>query len=94
MLPLLTNLPRETLVQQINDGLILLVLGMGTVFIFLVLLIYATKIMSKICANISPAETTAAKPAQKPAATTAKVVAKSNDAAIAAAIAAAYDKER
>ena len=83
MLPLLTNLPRETLVQQINDGLILLVLGMGTVFIFLVLLIYATKIMSKICANISPAETTAA-----------KVVAKSNDAAIAAAIAAAYDKER
>ena len=94
MLPLLTNLPRETLVQQINDGLILLVLGMGTVFIFLVLLIYATKIMSKICANISPAETTAAKPAQKPAATTANVVAKSNDAAIAAAIAAAYDKER
>lgn len=95
MLALLTNLPRETLVQQINDGLILLVLGMGTVFIFLVLLIYATKIMSKVCSRISPAEKAEVKSVQRPVAATApKTVAKSNDAAIAAAIAAAYDKER
>ena len=48
MLALLTNLPREILVQQIKDGLILLLLGMGTVFIFLILLVYITKLMSKI----------------------------------------------
>lgn len=96
MLSLLTNLPRETLVQQIYDGLILLILGMGTVFIFLVLLIYATKIMSKICAKISPAETAPKAAAKKPsqAAAAPATVARSNDAAIAAAIAAAYDKER
>lgn len=95
MLSLLTNLPREVLVQQIYDGLILLVLGMGTVFIFLVLLIYATKLMSKICARISPQTSEVKTVEKKPSATaTPNVVAKSNDAAIAAAIAAAYDKER
>lgn len=93
MLSLLTNLPREILVQQIKDGLILLLLGMGTVFIFLILLVYITKLMSKICAKFEPAP---AAPVQKApsAATAPKTVAKSNDAAIAAAIAAAYDKER
>ena len=94
MLSLLTNLPREILVQQIYDGLILLVLGMGTVFIFLILLVYITKLMSKICAKIEPAP---AAPVQKKPSTPAarpNVKKKSNDAALAAAIAAAYDKER
>lgn len=94
MLSLLTNLPREILVQQIKDGLILLVLGMGTVFIFLILLVYITKLMSRICAKLEP-ETTAPAAEKKPsAAARPNVVAKSNDAAVAAAIAAAYDKER
>ena len=94
MLALLTNLPREILVQQIKDGLILLVLGMGTVFIFLILLVYITKLMSRICAKLEP-ETTAPAAEKKPsAAARPNVVAKSNDAAVAAAIAAAYDKER
>lgn len=96
MLSLLTNLPREVLVQQIYDGLVLLVLGMGTVFVFLIVLIFVTKLMSKICMKF---ETPAPAPQAK-ATNTAKTVAqpsvsaKSNDAAIAAAIAAAYDKER
>lgn len=94
MLSLLTNLPREILVQQIKDGLILLVLGMGTVFIFLILLVYITKLMSRICAKLEP-ETTAPATEKKPSAVARpNVVAKSNDAAVAAAIAAAYDKER
>ncbi len=95
MLSLLTNLPREVLIQQIYDGLVLLVLGMGTVFVFLVILIYATKLMSKICMKFDkPAaqpvkKTSQSAPSAKPA-----VSARSNDAAIAAAIAAAYDKDR
>lgn len=93
MLSLLTNLPREILVQQIKDGLILLVLGMGTVFIFLILLVCITKLMSRICAKLEP-ETTAPAAEKKPSAARPNVVAKSNDAAVAAAIAAAYDKER
>ena len=46
---MLYNLPKELLTAQLMDGLVLLVLGMGTVFVFLVILIYATKLMSKLC---------------------------------------------
>ncbi|HIV99062.1 MAG TPA: OadG family protein [Candidatus Ornithospirochaeta avicola] len=93
MLTLLVNLPKETLVQQIKDGGILLVLGMGTVFIFLVILIYATKFMSSVVKKLEPQEEV--KPQNtsrnKKAETSAK---KNDDAALAAAIAAAYDRER
>ena len=84
------NLPKELLSAQLMDGLVLLVLGMGTVFVFLVILIYATKLMSKLCNRNQTA------PAQ--AVSSAPVVQKApaapvqDDAAIAAAIAAAYDK--
>ena len=36
----------------ITDGLILMGLGIGVVFVFLTLLIFTTKLMSKICRNI------------------------------------------
>ncbi len=98
MLGLLYNMPREELIAQLYDGLVLLVLGMGTVFVFLVLLIYITKIMSKLCmrdpshpAN-SKAKAEAAAPA--PAARTMAAAPANDDAAVAAAIAAAYDKSR
>ena len=52
MLTLLTNMPREELIAQLYDGLVLMVLGMGTVFVFLVILIYASKLMSRICMNL------------------------------------------
>ena len=86
------NLPKELLSAQLMYGLVLLVLGMGTVFVFLVILIYATKLMSKLCNRNQTA------PAQ--AVSSAPVVQKApaapiqDDAAIAAAIAAAYDKSK
>ncbi len=99
MLGLLYNMPREELIAQLYDGLVLLVLGMGTVFVFLVLLIFATKIMSKLCMGNAnhPANAKAKPEAAASAASAAKTMAAApagDDAAVAAAIAAAYDKSR
>lgn len=91
MLALLVNLPKETLTSQLGFGAVLMLLGMATVFLFLVVLIFCTKAMSSIIgkrAKNVPAE--AKKPATANA--SAKAAPASNDAAIAAAIAAAYDK--
>ena len=89
---MLYNLPKELLTAQLMDGLVLLVLGMGTVFVFLVILIYATKLMSKLCNRnqTAPAQAVSSAPAVQG---TAPAPAQ-DDAAIAAAIAAAYDKSR
>ena len=98
MLGLLYNMPREELIAQLYDGLVLLVLGMGTVFVFLILLIYITKIMSKLCMRSSDhpanAKTSAEAAAPEPAARTMAAAPANDDAAVAAAIAAAYDKSR
>lgn len=77
------------LVQQLQSGLILTVLGMGTVVLFLTLLIFTTKLISKLCLKIAPAKAPVAKAAvqSSPAATAA-----TKDAEIAAAIATAYKK--
>ncbi len=98
MLTLLTNMPREELIAQLYDGLVLMVLGMGTVFVFLVILIYASKLMSKIVMNIDknhPAKTENA-PQAKAAPVQSRVASApaTDDAAIAAAIAAAWDKSK
>ncbi len=98
MLTLLTNMPREELIAQLYDGLVLMVLGMGTVFVFLVILIYASKLMSKIVMNIDknhPAKTVNA-PQAKAEPVQSKVVSSpvTDDAAIAAAVAAAWDKSK
>ena len=95
MLALLTNLTRAELITQLQEGLVLLVLGIGTVFFFLVLLIFATKLMSKVCAKISksaPAAKTGSGPSAQAKSAAPQSV--SDDAAIAIAIAAAYDKSR
>ena len=42
----LAQLPADVLVTQVSNGLLLLVLGMGTVFVFLAILVAVTKIMS------------------------------------------------
>lgn len=100
MLPLLTNMPRDVLVAQIYDGLVLLVLGMGTVFIFLVILIFATKLMSKIIIGMEKnrqSDAPAAAPVQAAAVQVQQKAApapQGDDAAVAAAIAAAYDRSR
>lgn len=93
MLSLLVNLDKSTLNAQLVDGVVLMLLGMATVFLFLVLLIYATKLMSKICTKIGGKATpTIAKNTNTQ--NTAPVAKAQNDAALAAAIVAAYDKEK
>lgn len=87
----LTQLPKEQLFQQLQNGVILMMLGMGTVFVFLSLLVFLTKGMSAIARKIAPAKSTAA---VKSPATTAAAVAPSNDAEIAAAIVAAFAKSK
>ena len=101
MLTMLTNMPRDVLVAQIYDGLVLLVLGMGTVFIFLVILIFASKLMSKIIMNMegNRRRSSASESAPVQAATVqvqqkAAPAPQGDDAAVAAAIAAAYDRSR
>ena len=88
MLSLLANLPKEVLVKQIQDGLVLLVLGMGTVFVFLTILIFTTKLLSKVCARCAPAKP--ATPATKKSTAAPQNSGVNKDAEIAAAIAAAY----
>lgn len=88
MVALLVNLPKDQLVQQIKDGGVLMLLGMCTVFVFLIVLIYATKLMSKVVGRAKPEAAPVAKKSVESAASTSA----NNDAMVAAAIAAAWDK--
>ena len=87
MLALLTNLPSAYLAAQLKDGLVVMVLGMLVVFLFLIILIGATKAMSKIVGKFVKPEEPKKKVAAAPVATV-----KDDDAKIAAAIAAAVDQ--
>lgn len=89
MLALLTNLPSAYLAAQLKDGLVVMVLGMLVVFLFLIILIGATKAMSKIVGKFVKPEEPKKKVAAAPVATV-----KDDDAKIAAAIAAAVDQTR
>ena len=89
MLALLTNLPSAYLAAQLKDGLVVMVLGMLVVFLFLIILIGATKAMSKIVGKFVKPEEPKKKVAAAPVATV-----KNDDAKIAAAIAAAVDQTR
>ena len=89
MLALLTNLPKAYLAAQLKDGLVVMVLGMLVVFLFLIILIGATKAMSKIVGKFVKPEEPKKKVAAAPVATV-----KDDDAKIAAAIAAAVDQTR
>jgi sodium pump decarboxylases, gamma subunit len=82
---------RGELIAQLKDGLILMVLGMGTVFIFLTVLIFTTKGISALVRKIAPA---APQPAAKPSAARVSAPAVSKDNEIAAAIAVAYSKSK
>ena len=89
MLALLTNLPSAYLAAQLKDGLVVMVLGMLVVFLFLIILIGATKAMSKIVGKFVKPEEPKKKVAAAPVATV-----KDDDAKIAAAIADAVDQTR
>ena len=91
MLALLTNLPSAYLSAQLKDGIVLMFLGMIVVFIFLTILIYSIKLMSKIVGKNAPAE----EPKKKVAAQPATAVKSTNDdEKIAVAIAASVSKGR
>lgn len=87
---LLTQFPREQLISNLQNGLILLLLGMGTVFVFLTLLVFVTKAMSAIVRKIAPEKKSPAVPVME----TISAPSGGNDAEIAAAICAAYAKSK
>ena len=87
----LAQLPKEQLSQQLSNGLILLALGMAIVFLFLTILVFTTKGVSKVVRAIEKKKPVAQVAA--PAAASAAAPA-GNDAEIAVAIAAAMVKSK
>ena len=86
----LAQLPAEQLSAQISNGLILLVLGMAIVFVFLTILVFTTKGVSKLVRKFEKKKPAAPVAQAAPAA----VAVASNDAEIAVAIAAAVAKSK
>ena len=86
----LAQLPKEQLASQLSNGLILLALGMSIVFLFLTILVFTTKGVSKVVRNIEKK-----KPAPQIAAPAAEAAGSdAGDAEIAVAIAAAMAKSK
>ena len=86
----LTQLPKAQLIAQLNDGVILMLLGLSTVFVFLTLLVFMTKGLSAIVTKFFPQKSPAV--VQRP--TSAIAVGIAPDAEIAAAIVAALVKSK
>ncbi|MFA5571024.1 MAG: OadG family protein [Sphaerochaetaceae bacterium] len=51
---MLHQLPKELLLEQVNNGLILMLLGMGFVFVFLTLLVFSTTFLSSMVRKYAP----------------------------------------
>ena len=86
----LAQLPKEQLAQQLSNGLILLALGMSIVFLFLTILVFTTKGVSRVVKSIEKR-----KPELKIAVPVAEsAIPAGNDAEIAVAIAAAMAKSK
>lgn len=83
----LPQFPKEQLLTQLSNGFVLLILGMGTVFIFLILLVFLTKGLSAFVMKLE---------SKRPAVATGKpavaATATASEADIAAAVAAAWAK--
>jgi oxaloacetate decarboxylase gamma subunit len=89
---MLQQLPRELLVEQLNNGLILLVLGMGVVFLFLTLLVFTTKGLSAFVRKFIPEKVSTV--TKRPVSASGSPVADTAGAEIAAAIAAAVAQSK
>jgi len=84
----LTQLAKEELLTQLNHGVILMLLGMGTVFVFLTLLVFVTKGLSALVMKFE-----SKRPASAPSAgAVSTIAAPASEADIAAAIAVAWAK--
>ena len=77
----------EDIILKLNDGFTMMLIGMGTVLVFLCLMIVAMTIMSKCVAKLNELF-----PEAVPAAA-GKAIAKSDDSEVAAAIVAAMFKK-
>ena len=91
---LLAQLPADQLSEQIKNGLILLVLGMAIVFVFLTILVFSTKLVSKLVRKFEKSPAPAAATTVVQPTVTQPVAKASNDAEVAAAIAAAVAKSK
>ena len=89
MLFSLAQLPVEELRTQLGNGVTLMVLGMAIVFVFLTILVFTTKWVSKIVKSVE-----AKAPKAAPAAASVVSSAPASDAEVAAAIVAAVVKSR
>lgn len=90
---MLQQMPKELLMEQVSNGLILMLLGMGVVFVFLTLLVFSTKLLSFLVRRFLPEKTSVA-PQRRPAAATVPSVADSANAEVVAAITAAVAKSK
>lgn len=86
---LLAQLPADVLRAQLGNGVILMVLGMAIVFVFLTILVFTTKTVSKIVKKLESKQ-----PKKAPEVTVVSAPACACDAEIAAAIVAAVAKSR
>lgn len=84
---MLHQLPKELLIEQVNNGLILLVIGMGVVFLFLTLLVFTTKGLSAFVKKYLPEKVTTV--TKRSVSASGSPVADTSGAEIAAAVAAA-----
>lgn len=89
---MLHQLPRELLLEQVNNGLILLILGMGVVFLFLTLLVFSTKFLSFFVKKFIPQQTPSV--AKRPVSTSGPTSVDTAGPEIAAAIAAAVAQSK
>ncbi|HAN42271.1 MAG TPA: sodium pump decarboxylase subunit gamma [Sphaerochaeta sp.] len=87
---LLAQLPKDVLATQLKNGVVLMVLGMAIVFVFLTILVFTTKGVSKLVRKFEKKKPAAPVAQAAPAA----VAVASNDAEIAVAIAAAVAKSK
>lgn len=86
---LLAQLPADVLRTQLGNGVILMVLGMAIVFVFLTILVFTTKAVSKIVKKIESKQ-----PKKAPEAAVVSAPVSACDAEVAAAIVAAVAKSR
>lgn len=82
----LAQIPKDQLIQQLEGGVILMILGLATVFVFLTLLIFLTKGTSALARKFAPTAKAATTPGFVPSS--------AGDAEVAAAIAVAFAKSK
>ncbi|MDD2297728.1 MAG: OadG family protein [Sphaerochaetaceae bacterium] len=89
---MLNQLPKELLLEQVNNGLILLLLGMGVVFLFLTLLVFSTKFLSFFVKKYFPEKVPVV--AKRPVSASGFPAVDSAGAEIAVAVAAAVEQSK